>query len=576
MNLTRLALIPAIAAAFGLEAASGQTLTRVIAVFPGSSTVAYSEPAIIASPRNSNQAVVFCNKSSTLSGGLVRPAEYIPTINGFAQFTSPIPFPEPAVNTGQVSWNLLEDPGVAASPQTGDLYISASTQDTLVIARLPFGSTVLDPSVEAVRYEVGAGVPPIWGEQKDKPFIAAGRWAPLDAPHSGDTVYIPYLGHRYDGGGDFLRSCHSLDGSPTGSVWPVTEQSTGGPQVVDCSGTASQPQTARGNGSFPIVLPNGRVVLGYLGPPSSDPTSSLPVMTYSDGGGDIASNGRRWQLEQRLEQYGTPPSGPIFGPPQYLPSGILDEADLSMSADPRNSTDVDHNVVIAAFTGRADLSLPDDTDIFLARSISGGAPDIHTIPPRPAFPAVDTVRITNSMLRLGGVGNGVTAEYRPSVVLDWNGGINLLMCQTVLDTGELEPPQRVWYLRWTSFESVRSQSAPSFAACLTPNGFQPWPYFSRPQHAGAGNDYHMACLAGCDKLYLSYASAESGVWSVYVRAVLLGPCAVADVDGDGFVTLTDLALFLQSAASGNPIADRDFDGQVTIQDAIVYLLSYNP
>jgi hypothetical protein len=196
-------------------------------------------------------------------------------------------------------------------------------------------------------------------------------------------------------------------------------------------------------------------------------------------------------------------------------------------------------------------------DLYVARGTTDSGTGVLSFTPG------DTVRITDVMLRPGGVDEGETNEFMPSICVDKNGGINLLYCREQADIDDTETIS-VRYARWASWSSLAAGNAGSVTS-FTPNF---------PGRINTGNDYQMICNAGC-KLYAAYASQETGVWNIYVRVITLDSCGDADTDGSGDVTTNDFATFNTAYMGNDPLADRNLDGSVNATDANQFLTAYS-
>lgn len=360
-------------------------------------------------------------------------------------------------------------------------------------------------------------------------------------------------------------AAHSLD-TPNpqlmGMVWTNTSGQPGIPTKMDCTQTSDPctggqtlAQRTYADGQYPVVLPSGRVVMGFRdrGEPTTIPPGQGPLVTWSDTGGDVADpvSGLRWQPAQRLNSYGPPSQNlPIFAPvgsgANWAGAGLWWP---TLDCDPTHAT-----WVYAAIIGRTSESATSN-DIWIALSIDSGA----------SFPALRTVHITDDMLRPSGLPEGQTSEFHVSIAIDHLGGINLLYYRAVLMIDQ--PNFEARYAHWPSFDDIQ-QGHPATVLRLS-DSFYGWPY-------GGHHDYIMMRRAGC-MLYAGFTTSETGNWDGYAAVIDPVPgssCALADANGDGHVDATDLAAFLAAFAAAAPAADIDTNWAVEAPDAVAFLAAY--
>jgi hypothetical protein len=525
-----------------------QSVGPAVLIAQGSSTRSWMETAIIASPANSNHAVVVFQDEAT-GGGISHDVYYAVTTSGFAAITGPTAYPSPSPSCGG---SQSFDPMVAASAQTGDLYIGCILGGKPSIMRKPFGQS-FSGSIHAYPCEY----PDVGGW--DKCFMAMGPW-PQGTSHTlPETLYIgTFAGVIPPSHNRRIFSGHSEDASPPGMSWSSSGDDL---RPVNAHGVNPGSDTA-GAAPYPVVVPSGatagRVIVSFYDDRHPDwvPTSNFAVaVTYSDMGGDpLVSGLRRWNQAYRFTSFGSAPVTPIYLSQGTLNNSVTAHGFPSVSIDPDSP-----GTVYIAFIG----SVSSDgrtRDVYIARGTTDLVNPAHPL----SFSPTDTVRVTDTMLRPGGVSEGTTNEFMPSICIDNEGGINLLYCR---EQADVDGPNTiaVRYARWANWTSLAASQA-AYVSSFTPNF---------PGFASGGNDYQMICLAGC-KLYAAYASNENGKWDVYVRVIdITDSCAGADIDGDGAVSTSDVSTFNVAFSAGDPLADRNRDGEVQTADAVQFLAAYS-
>lgn len=456
------------------------------------------EPAIVGI---GNHVLVGWNHTAV--GALHPTIAYATSNDGLASLAfGPADLPDPAGVPCPV--DTKADPMVAASPQTGALYLGSlllqsgldGPNATIVVGRTAWGST--GPLTNIVQ------VTPCGSA--DKCFMTIGPDLPpatmAPTPYS-ERAYVGYSALTP------LRTVRSLSSTVVATAWPLNGEA-GAPTPVRCNGAGSQ----IGRGAFPLVLGNnsikpGRLMLGY--------TPSIhvfkPEVTASDvGGGGGLSDWIQVSADRRLDRYFDPLAQQtvlILGTADYdipgfvnvpLPGGADALTWPSMSLDPRPTHG---DTLVAAFAGR----LPSDTQrlvLFLAECTNAGSGAPAFVLGSPITPPQRWL-LTGSLLGVPGA-----SVWMPSVAIDSLGGINLVFAWT-MDIGNCSscnPPRTtVRYVRWSSIDEVAAGHAPSYIADLSPQFFA--------LYGTGNNDYLMVNASGCH-IYIAWAQQTvANQWDIY-------------------------------------------------------------
>lgn len=554
--------------------ASGQVVLRPVRVSSAAAGEANSEPTIIASPRNSQEVLVaWINSPSwrihyrVSTDGFASPLNVRPSVLPFPNTTAP-PC-GPCVGTRQA------DPAVAASPQTGDLYLGAISlggleelderegadgqgSATLALARKPLGAADLEPLVSGaplVRYAL-----PCLGGIPDRPALVVGPWPPgprLPAD-SQEAAYVLFAS-------SYLCTARSRPAPTAGTSWECDPAHTSDGYltiVASGRGPGGEPTLRQGWGNSGVVLSTGlhrgRLVMVSSGNQGRPWTALPPEVTWSDtGGGPSNQNPPAWAAAMLLDRFG-PLGSPIAGivdsvtdqtpvPPDIR---LQFKSDPSIAADPTRP-----GRVCIAFLGRAIGDTPDQIDLFLSSCDFDAAPVASDS--GSAAPVWRTHRIADSWLLSPGEspGAGQAEQFMPNLRIDSLGGINLLFCQALeVPAAGAGTLYSVRYARWPSLAALEAGCAP-FLSILSSEQ-RPWP-------STAGNDYMGLTTSGRD-VYAAWAGSQSGAWRVYVSRIRL--FCPADLNTDGSVDGRDAALFAAAYMAGAPSADLDGDGAITARD----------
>jgi hypothetical protein len=475
-------------------------LTRTVALGDPTQNLKWGEVAIVACPIAPNEAAL-----AMLSADGNR-VYAVTTLDSFASSTlDPIPLA------------ATVDPFVAASPQTGTIFVGGFSGSTIYGHRKIAGSAAVTSTPELAMVASAFGV--------DKPFAAIGPWP---SPHTTpEVLHVAAIG-----AGGIAWAFHSRDEGDVGTEVPI-EGDPGYPQLIHAEESSSA--VTYGDGAYPLVVPSGpragRVIVPYAVRNSSG-TRFLPAVTYTDTAGDSdGPNGRPWEQKVDLNSFGPSPGLPIN-------VAAADKPFPSAAIDP-----IDPSIVYIAFIGNTGDT--GSSDIFVAR----GTTDALAANMPLVFPPEDIVHITDTMLRPGGVDEGQTDESKVSIVIDSQQGVNLLYSR-VPTFGQRQAVVR--YARWESFQSLKNLDAGLVKSLSGP--FDTW--------AGDHFDYQMMCLAGC-QLYAAYPTNESGAWDMHVSVIRLNtqrcepdPHCYANCDQSTtppILNVADFTCFLQSFADGQSL-----------------------
>lgn len=473
---------------------AAQSVIGRLKVAEGTDSYYQAETAIIASPTDDNYAIV-----AFIRGPGVVHATW--TSDSFVSLdpTAPVALAPPSLSCGSASGSV--DPMVAASASTGDLCVGAFTGQRLFVQWYGLGSGSLDTAIPIVACLTSPNscvepYDPI-PITVDKCLMAMGPWPAGGSYSTAEVLHVGFLGistpHK-----DYwftAYATHSEDSTsvPVGQGWP-SAGSPGNMDFVGAETSASVP--SHGDGAYMLVVPGGdragRVVMAYAERPlgqagptgciSSFPDRESVAVTYADAlGSSNGPNNRRWEVKQVLNVYGGTPGSAIEKPTAHtqFPSGSIDPSDP--------------DTMLFAFIGRGSTSETED-DVFVALGTTSTLGELQ-------FSSANTVRIPDSKLKLSG--EGVVTFAMPSIVIDNDGGVNLLIRVTLTELDDFNVYAR--YARWESIQSLMNLDSPSYITNLS-DAFNEWPH-------GGHNDYQMMCLAGC-KLYAAYASDEEGYWDI--------------------------------------------------------------
>jgi hypothetical protein len=424
------------------------------------------------------------------------------------------------------------DPMVASSPTTDDLWVGGVLigvqQQAVNVWRIPAGTAA--PAV-ASAVECRADR---FGRPLDKPFIAVGPRVDLPAV---ETMYAFFTDFAPDAQG-LLFGKVAQDAKML--LWPSARldvRRTQPPPGVNEEGVAIVPVVLTGSPH------RGRVVCIWR---PSQPTMGTPVVMSSDDGG------KSWlpAAPIPLDHAGADPIRPVE--PSDLPGaglGISQNTIPWIAASP-----VDSRLVYATFWGVGDPQNDTNVDIFIARSVDGGA----------TFDPKNTVRLTDALLGdVAPAGAPPVDQILPAIAIDRFGGVNILY-YALLDTGGSYTAQPKW-------ARISGLSGVIGAGDIQTKVLGP--AFPRPTlndgSIGILKEYQMIAASG-SVLYACYMSAHEGPMNIYVSKIDLSPL---DVDGDGIPDGRDIGAFVGALANGLPEADVNDDHAVDGADVEAFLAS---
>jgi hypothetical protein len=484
-----------------------------------------AEVALIASPINSSKVAVAWN-----TFGSSQLIWYAVSNDGGTTFHSGAPLPVPCALSGEYS----DDPVVAGrfDGPKWDLWLGGRQGGTLFMDALPAASVTV---AQADSVSVSSCAP-----HYDKPFAAVG---PCALCYTGSpAMYVTSAGNN---------SCYHSTGEPLGTQFATGQVNLG---VVE--------------GHFPVVLRDqphvGRVVVAGL----TTNVAGLGQVTavYSDDEGGVWHHVATGPSPGDVTLDTDSNLAAILPLPEDQGGGtsVTDDGFCSVATDPR-----DTNTLVVAFPGVPEVA-GTPIDVYVAVSTDGGASFLVNNNQRRVY------RIPDSMWRLPGEPNQFSQEFMPSITIDSQGGVDLMVVRLASDGATAS----IRFARWGSLDSLTSGASPSTL----------WRLSSDYQVSGIGiggqthNDYQMITASGC-YIWCGYAipapQGSGDTTDAWVQRIdlLAGSCTVAanvaDFNRDSAVTTDDVVAFTAAYSAGASTADVDGNQAVNAADAVAYLNAYN-
>lgn len=375
-------------------------------------------------------------------------------------------------------------------------------------------------------------------------------------------------------------TAYARDVAPTASQWALAP---GYPGYVSDVHSGTGGTTRNGKGSFPLVLPTGRLLHAN----TLNANFSVAEVTYSEHGG--GGNPGDWTEYQPLNFF--QPSGgslteilpvnpgPNGANPLTIPTpGFISANGMpSMTYDPTAPSNV-----LCLYGGRV-ATTPRSLDLFMAWGRNGGAPlPGETL----GFRLTERFRLSDDMLlfptepRL--VDEGAD-KWAGSACMDAMGRIHMVFsmmttAEFLSGTTKTLPSQtqvHTRYAMWSSIAALASGQHPFLADLLLPNGS---PAISEGWE-GKGNDYQMAVSPDCSRVYIGFVckriNTPGSTWDVYHTRIDFPLCAVAaDIDQNSALNSADVAAFGNGYLAGSPVADLNRDGANTPPDVALFMESF--